>query len=277
MILPRPSGRRLGLLLAACCAALAAVPGGGSAQEAETPAEPRPEAQQEDAIDSPYRWIERSLRVGFYGGWWAAERGVMDLGPGPTGVGGARFRARVSSPLSLEAGLGLGASERFVVDPRLDEGPAVVDTVDAGWARLEAGVQVALTGARTWHRLQPYAVIGGGLLFGLGEERSDALGDGDGNGDGNGDGEPPADPAAELRYEVGTAPFFQGALGVEFLPGGRLGIGLEARDQLLRIRTPDGFFADEILNRIEELGLPAPRETEWTHHLEVSLTLWYYL
>ena len=254
--------------------------GTARAQEVEEPpAEPPPEARQEEDIDTPYRWIEPSLRLGVYGGWWAAERGIMDLGPGPTGVGGARFRARISSPLSLEAGLGLGASERFVIDPRLESGPGVVDTLDATWARLEAGVQVALTGARTWNRLQPYAVIGGGLLFGLDEERSPALGDEDGNGDGNGDGdgEPPPDPAADLRYDLGTAPFFQGALGVEFFPGGRLGVGLEARDQLLRIKTPEGFFADEILNRIEQLGLPAPRETEWTHHLEVSLTLWYYL
>ena len=240
--------------------------------------EPDPPVRERPEIDSPFRWIERGFRVGPYLGWWSADRGTLEFGPGSTAAFGGRFRARVSSPLSIEGGLGIGSSDRFVIDPRLESGPAAVDTVDSVWGRVEAGVQVALTGARTWNSLQPYGLLGGGLIVGLDEEDSAALEPPDDGGDGDGfdgDGEV-EDPVADLRYDVGTSPFFQVGLGVEWKPAGRLGIGLEVRDQLVRLTAPDGFFDPEILERIQELDVEAPQEVEWTHHIELSVGLWYY-
>lgn len=218
-------------------------------------------AQAQERIDTPYDWIDRSLRAGVYAGHLGADRGSSEIGPGSTTVFGARVRTRVSSPLSLELNTALGRSDRYVIDPRPESGPATVDTVDIGWLLIEGGFQIALTGARTLHRLQPYVVLGGGILLGIDEEQSDSLA-------------APAD--VPFRYEVGTAGVFSGGLGVEWLPTERLGVGLEVRDHLWRIKTPDGFFQPAILERIEELGLPAPRETEWVHNIELSASLYYY-
>jgi len=218
-------------------------------------------AQAEERIDTPYDWIDRSLRLGAYAGHIGADRGSSEIGPGSTSVFGARLRTRVSSPLSLELGAGLGRSDRHVIDPRLDDGPAPVDTVDVGWLMLEGGFQIALTGARTLHRLQPYVTLTGGVLLAIDEEQSDSLA---------------ASEDVPFRYEVGTMGVFSGGVGVEWLPNDRFGIGLELRDHLWRIKTPDGFFQAEVLERIEELGLPAPRETEWAHNIELSASLYYY-
>lgn len=218
-------------------------------------------AQAQERIDTPYEWIDRSLRVGAFAGHISADRGQSDIGPGSSAVFGARLRTRVSSPLSLELSAGLGRSDRYVVDPRPEDGPAAVDTVDIGWLMLEGGFQIALTGARTWHGVQPYVTLTGGVLLGIDEEQSDSLA-------------APEDVA--FRYEVGTAGVFSGGVGLEWLPTERLGVGLEVRDHLWRIKTPDGFFQGDILDRIEELGLPAPRETEWVHNLELSASLHYY-
>lgn len=218
-------------------------------------------AQADEHIDTPYEWIERSLRVGAFGGYLSADRGESEIGPGSTPVFGARLRARVSSPLSLELNAGLGRSDRFVIDPRLEGGPAPVDTVDVGWLMLEGGFQIALTGARTWNGLQPYVILTGGVLLGIDEEQSDALA---------------APEDVPFRYEVGTAGVFSGGLGFEWLPADRLGVGVELRDHLWRIKTPDGFFRSDVLDQIEELGLPAPRESEWVHNLELSGSLHYY-
>jgi hypothetical protein len=157
--------------------------------------------------------------------------------------------------------VGLGRSDRAVIDPRLESGPAAVDTADVNWLLLEGGFQIALTGARTVHGVQPYVTLGGGILRGIGEEPSDFLSE-------------PGDEA--FRYRVGTAASFAGGVGFEWIPVERVGVGFELRDHLWRIKAPDGFFRPDVLDRIEDLGLPAPRETEWTHNLELSVSLYYY-
>lgn len=218
-------------------------------------------ARAQERIDTPYDWIDRSFRVGAYVGNVAADRGASDIGPGSSAVFGARLRTRVSSPLSLELGIGYGSSDRYVVDPRLESGPAAVDTVDTGWLLIEGGFQIALTGSRTLYGLQPYVTLTGGILQGVSEEQSDALA---------------TTEDVPFRYEVGSAGVFSGGLGVEWLPTERLGLGLELRDHLWRIKTPDGFFRSDVLDRIEELGLPAPRESDWVHNIELSASLYYY-
>lgn len=219
-------------------------------------------AQEGDVeIDTPYRWIERSLRIGLVGGYVLADRGVSELGPGSTVAAGARVRARISSPISLEGSVQYGASDRFVVDPRLETGPAPVDTVSSNWMLAEAAMQFAVTGARTWHGIQPYVVVGAGLLIGVDEQRSPVFDDSE---------------LSALRFDIGTAPVVQAGLGFEVKPSDRWGIGVEARDHLWRLTTPEGFFAPEILERIRELDLPAPRDTDWSHNLEFSVSVWRY-
>lgn len=242
------AGVRESLLVALLVLACAS---GGHAQE----------AGGQDRIDSPYRWIPQGLRVGLTGGYLNASRGSLDFGPGSAAFAGARFRARVSSPLSIEVGAALGSSDRFVIDPRLETGPAPVDTVSSTWLAAHLALQVAVTGARTWRGIQPYVLFGGGLKSGLDEERSEVF----------------ADTAlADFRYQIGTAPVFQAGVGVELRPSDRIGLGLEFRDHLFRLKAPDGFFRAEVLEAIEEAGATAPEDTQWTNNLELSATLWYY-
>lgn len=220
-----------------------------------------PDRDPEEHIDSPYRWIERGLRVGLYGGYHAADRGNLEFGQGSTVVGGGRLRIRVSSPLTLEVGAVYGPASRWVIDPRLQTGPAPADTVSAGWLRAEAGVQLGLTGARTWNGIHPYLLFGGGFLFGVDEEVGEAFA---------------APELAGFRYDISTAPHLYAGLGIELFPSDRIGIGLELRDYLVRLRAPEGFFAPDILGTIEEAGAEAPKETQWPHNPEFSIGLWYY-
>ncbi len=215
----------------------------------------------QERIETSYDWIERGRRVTVFGGHIAADRGSLDIGPGSSSVLGARFRTRVSSPLSLEIGFGLGNTQRFVIDPRLDTGPAPVDTVDANWLLIEGGFQIALTGARTLHHLQPYVVLTGGVLKGRGEVVSDSM---------------TAVEDVPFQYRIGTASLFTAGLGLEWIPNDRIGLGVELRDRLRRLKAPDGFFDFLVLQNIEELGLEAPRESEWTHNIEFSASLSYY-
>lgn len=214
-------------------------------------------------IDTPYRWIQRSFRVGVFGGHVSADRGISELGPGSTVTFGARTRARISSPISLEGGVAYGSSDRFVIDPRLPNGPAPVDTVASRWLLAEAAMQFAVTGARTWHGIQPYVLIGGGFLVGVDEPRSPRLEEPE-----------PGEPA--VRADIGVAPVVQAGLGFEWMVSDRMGIGFEVRDHLWRISTPDAFFEQEVLDRIDERDLPAPQDTDWAHNLGLSVSVWRY-
>lgn len=218
-------------------------------------------AAAQERIETPFDWIEGSLRVGAYAGNFSGARGSMDIGPGSTSVFGVRLRTRVSSPLSLEIGFGMGNSERYVIDPRLPTGPAPVDTVDANWFIIQGGFQIALTGARTLHQLQPYVVLMGGILNGRGETVSDSM---------------MSVEDQAFRYRIGTAGVFTAGAGVEWLPTEKIGVGFELRDHLLRIKAPPGFFDADVLQNIEDLGLQAPTESEWTHNLELSASIYYY-
>lgn len=220
-------------------------------------------AQQADSvhIDTPYEWIERGFRVGAVGGYMDTGLTRLDLGPQSTPTGGLRARARVSSPLSLEAGLLYGESDRFAVDPRLPTGPAPVDTLTSKWILAEAAMQFAVTGNRTWHGLQPYALLGGGFLLGFDEGVSPAFA---------------APEDASLRHDIQIMPAVQAGVGAEWIVSDRFGVALEFRDHLWRITTPDGFFTDPVLDQIEDADAPAPEETVWTHNLEFSLTVYRY-
>jgi hypothetical protein len=222
---------------------------------------PLPLGAQEERIESPFEWIERGLRLGLFGGYRFADRGNLDHGPGSTVAGGARFRIRVSSPLSLELGASYQPAERWVIDPSLETGPAPVDTVKVGYLMASAGIQVGLTGARTWNGIHPFLTLGGALNFGIDEERSDVFVDPD---------------QTDLRFDLGTSPAFYLGAGFEVFPSERVGVAIEARDYLTRLKAPDGWFTEEILTTIRDAGAEAPKEGQWTHNLELSLTLYFY-
>ena len=216
---------------------------------------------QQPTIDTPYRWIEQGMRFGVSPGYVMTSRGSLNIGPGSTPTAAARFRIRVSNPLTFEINTTYGNSNRYIVDPLADGGPAVVDTVSSGWLLAEAAVQFTFTGARTWHGIQPYLIFGGGGIFGLGEEVS------------------PLEEELELEgfvYEIGSAPDFLAAGGVEWILSRTVGLSFEVRDHIWRLKAPEGFFSPEILQIILESGAPAPSETEWTNNVEFSLSIWIY-
>lgn len=215
----------------------------------------------QERIETAFEWIEHGRRVNIYGGHLSRDRGTFEFGPGSSSIFGARLRTRVSSPLSLEIGFGLGNSERYVIDPRLPTGPAPVDTLDANWLLIEAGFQIALTGSRTLHGLQPYLLLTGGILKGLGETVSDSM---------------QAVEDVPFRYEIGSSGVFTVGFGLEWMPTDKIGVGLELRDHLSKLNTPDGYFDIAVLEIFDDLGLDAPGDSEWKGSVEISASLSYY-
>ncbi len=224
-------------------------------------AQETPVVSSSEPIDSPFRWRERGFRLGLFGGYHNGNRGNLDFGQGPTAINGVKMRARVSSPLSLEVGASYGPAERFVIDLAADGGPAIIDTVNASWIRVEAGGQVSLTGARTWHGIQPYGVFGAGWVVEVDGGASELLAD---------------QALAPFRYNIGAAPHLNVGAGFEIFPSDKIGIGFEVRDYLIRQTAPGGFLVPNLLQTLADLGAPAPKPSAWLHTLEFGVSIWYY-
>jgi hypothetical protein len=135
-----------------------------------------------------------------------------------------------------------------------------VDTVNADWLIIEASLQFAFTGARSYHKLQPYVVLGGGIFMGLSTGTSNAL-------------EIPQQP---FVYEIGTSAMVHLGVGTELDVSRRLGLAFEVRDNLWHVRTPEGWFLPSVLLNLLDTGSPAPDESQWTHNFELTASLYYY-
>lgn len=211
-------------------------------------------------IDSPYDFVEESQSAWLFGSAIFTDRGAIDIGPG-SGFGiGAGYTVRLTGPFNLDARVVYVPTDRRVYDlTPADSAELVVDpmagleqigTADLSLLLIDASLRFDITGPRTWHRLQPFALIGAGGVLRVSSDNAaeEAL---------------PDTPDLRVRFQNG----FTGHVGagVEWHLSERFTVRAEARDLLWKIHVPDGFF---------EPGRVIDDE-EWvqTAHLSLGLVL----
>ncbi len=201
-------------------------------------------------ITSPYRFIDRNQEVTLFGGYLASSQGTVGLGVESAPIFGGRYDLRVSGPFNLDAGFSLVPTTRGIVDSLRVASDSVafqeVGTGDVTLAVVDAGIRFDLTGPRTWHRLQPYLLGGAAVVV---RARTDEAAD--------------SAVASNFRYRPGTRFAVQVGAGIEWIPTPGIGIRLDARDYLWRVKTPTGFL-------VYSLTVP---DKEWLQHYAVSLGL----
>lgn len=187
-----------------------------------------PAAAAAQRIDSPYRFVEKGQAIGLFGGYVATGQNPLELGPKSAPVFGARYGIRISGPFKAEATIGFMPSTRdaFAVDTLTGDAQnrAFLVEADAQMMMATAALRFDLTGARTWNRLQPFLLAGGGVtvdLSSLTEEEKEL----------------PVDD----RYDFGTS--FAGELGagVELYLSDRFTLRADVRDAFWKLPTPAGF------------------------------------
>ena len=180
---------------------------------------------------SPYRDILHgsawSLVYGDLGG----DGGKLGIGPhnGPTY--GVRYDFRMSG--FIQAGLSATYMdlERLIVDA--DDTPAtrVKGPVAQSVVTIEAALQLNLTGAKTWHRLQPF--LTGGLGYALSSStKADTSGFKFGN-----------------RFSISPG------IGLRIYPSSRLHLRPEARQHYWKLKYPTAF-QDEPADVVGAIGNP---------------------
>ena len=184
------------------------------------------DAQQ---IPSPYRYLERSQEAGPFIAYLDPDPGQFELGPRKSVAYGARYGLEISGPFGLEGAVAYSPSTRDVINPRLAAGNRKVGEADMTLLLIDVRLRFGLTGRRTWHRLAPYVVAGGGMGFDL---AGDQVGD--------------AANASADRFELGTT--FLGTLGtgVRVALSERLFARGDIQLTLWQLDTPEGFQDPEL-------------------------------
>jgi hypothetical protein len=141
--------------------------------------------------------------------------------------------------------------DRYIINPFADSSSAQrkTGTYPSDLLMTEIGVQLRLTGSKTWHRFGPYAGLGLGLLF---------------------DVHSPGD-TTNSGYEFGTKVGLSASTGFRWYPTRRrLFINAEARGQLWRLKYPSSFHAT--LSPDGSRVVPITQSlTDWTFHPWLSV------
>lgn len=210
-----------------------------------------PSAGRAQSVPSPYRFVDTRQEVGLFAGTSTIGAGRFGYGPSGGVHAGARWSADLSGPLGIEAVAGVLSGTRDVVNPAKVVGDMSIGEADARVGMLDARLRFTLTGDRTWRRLAPYLVMGGGMAFDLG-------------------GADPLDDELNVddRFDFGTSFFGTAGGGVRFSLTQRFALRADAVFSLWKIDTPPGFS-------LPERGFTAVEKGEWVDGRHLSLSLVY--
>jgi hypothetical protein len=204
-----------------------------------------------DPAHSPYRDILLHPGPVVLVGHLGADRGVAGAGTSNALTFGARYEIPAGKTLHFQFTGAYLHGDRFIINPGADSaspgrktGPFTSDL-----ALVEVGMQLRLTGGKTWRGFAPYVGTGLGLIF-------DVNSPGDTTGSG---------------YQFGTKLTLALATGVRWYPARHLMINADVRAQLWRLKYPISFHdATQASDGSRVLPLTQPLN-DWTLHPWVSL------
>src|SRR5581483_5979412 len=114
-----------------------------------------------DPAHSPYRDVPRGGATVASFGYLGGSRGDVGVGKADGATAGVRYEAALGRVIGVSFGLAYALTTRFVVDPAKDSLSRKSGPVDDGTILVDAGLQLNLTGQKSWHGLAPY--LGGAL------------------------------------------------------------------------------------------------------------------
>jgi opacity protein-like surface antigen len=190
-------------------------------------------------IDSPYRFVEHSQGLYGFGANILTDQGSLNTGPASGIAFGAGYNVRISGPFNFSARVTYLPTERTVYDDEstladsvaLRQDPTYglveIGTADVTLLLLDASLRFDITGPRTWHRIQPFVLlgVGGALSVSSNNAAEETL---------------PSD--RELRVRFGNGFTGHVGAGVEVHLSDRLTLQADARDLLWKLKIPQGFL-----------------------------------
>jgi hypothetical protein len=113
---------------------------------------------------SPYEDFKIGQSLSVLGGWLAVRRDLADVAPTAAWNTGLRYEIGVGGPASLFARYVASPSERRVLAPNNPKATRQLATPGVTTHLMDAGLDISLTGRKTWRHLMPSVSSGVGLV-----------------------------------------------------------------------------------------------------------------
>ncbi|WP_396214670.1 hypothetical protein [Gemmatimonas sp.] len=113
---------------------------------------------------SPYEDFKIGQSLSVLGGWLAVKRDLADVAPKASWTAGLRYEIGVGGPASLFARYMASPSERRLLVPTNPKATRQIGTPGATTHLMDAGLDISLTGRKTWRQLMPSVSGGAGLV-----------------------------------------------------------------------------------------------------------------
>jgi hypothetical protein len=197
---------------------------------------------------SPYQDYTYHEDLSIFSGYIGGAAGEANIGPKAGPVIGVRYGIHVGGPIELSARFGRMSSDRNVLNP-LKAGAARNDgTVSDPIYTGDFGVNLALTGQKSYHHFVPI------FAFGLGFARSGAAPDSGG-------------------YSFGTSFLIHFGGALKFVTHGPFGARLEVSDFIWQLGYPSNYFLAPTGGTA--ILAQSQAQNQWTHNPVVTLGISY--
>lgn len=200
---------------------------------------------------SPYRDIATNYGFSVLGGYVAGSGGRLGIGPKGGPIGGVRYEMSIGGPTDVVFDAGYMSLKRLAVDPNADTLTRTTGPFTQSAVIADVGLNVLLTGRKTWRRLAPYVGAMLGMAFG-GSVAQDTSG-----------------YDFKAKFMVGPQ------LGIRWDPVDNVAIRIEGRDLFWQIKYPSSFFTTPARapNQPPVLDATVDPSSEWVQHPTLVLSL----
>lgn len=199
-----------------------------------------------DPAQSPYHDIPSGGTWLVTGGYFGGSRGRAGVGISDGPTGGLRYEMPLGA-IGFSLGIAYAQTTRFVVDPVADTLTRKTGPFDTDVILLDAGLQLVLTGRKTWRGFAPFIGAAAGLAIGGGS------------------------PPDSSGYRFGTRFTIAPNAGVRWYAGRHVSLRVDFRPVLWKLTYPISFKVPNSQGSAV-LPLDAPLD-EWTWHPWATLGL----
>ena len=167
--------------------------------------------------NSPFEDVKLGQNLSIMGGWMAMKRDPADVAPASSIAAALRYDVAIGGPASLYVRYLAAPSERKLLVPTNPRVTRVLGMRGVTTHAMDAGLDLSLTGKKTWHRLIPSLAGGAGVV-------SDFA-------------------AADTgSYQFGTKFSFSYGLGLRYLPRRGPMIRVDLTNFMWQYEYPDRYF-----------------------------------
>lgn len=166
---------------------------------------------------SPYEDIELGQNLTVSAGWLAVKRDPARVAPKASPFAVARYDASIGGPASLYLRYTFAPSERQLLAPANPQATRVISTPSVNTTVIDGGLDLSLTGRKTWKRLAPAATVGIGIASDFTK----------------------ADTGA---YRFGTKFAFTYGLGLRYIPRSGISFRADLTNYTWQYQYPDRYF-----------------------------------